>query len=190
MRLKSAHTVQSVAVLSLFFLATSALGAQGAALNNITLFNTNEDMLLYLTLEGAFSEKIKRAILSGMPTSFTYLIQLLQVHTLWPDEKIADIQVVHSIAYDTVRKEFTVRRSWKNNESEQTASFEEAQEWMSRIDRLKIIPLNRMKKGSKYQLRTKAEVSKKTLPFNLHTVLFFISLWDVETDWYIIDFTY
>jgi len=61
---------------------------------------------------------------------------------------------------------------------------------VSRIERLKIIPLSRITKGSQYQLRIKAEASRKTLPMGLNTVLFFMSFWDVSTDWYIIDFTY
>jgi hypothetical protein len=61
---------------------------------------------------------------------------------------------------------------------------------MNQIEDLKIIPLSRMDKGAQYQLRTKAEISKKTLPWNLHYVLFFLSFWDEETDWYVIDFTY
>jgi hypothetical protein len=61
---------------------------------------------------------------------------------------------------------------------------------MNQIDDLKLIPLDRMEKGGRYQILTKAEVSKKTLPLNLHNVLFFMSFWDETTDWYIIDFTY
>ncbi|NQT10914.1 MAG: DUF4390 domain-containing protein, partial [Desulfobacteraceae bacterium] len=41
-----------------------------------------------------------------------------------------------------------------------------------------------------YQIRAKAELGKLTLPFYLHYILFFVSLWDVETDWYTIDFIY
>ena len=40
------------------------------------------------------------------------------------------------------------------------------------------------------QIRAKAELSKLTLPFFLHYVFFFVSLWDFETDWYTIDFIY
>ena len=104
--------------------------------------------------------------------------------------QIADINVVHSIAYDKVKKEFVVRRSWRNSEPEITTSFEEAQTLVSRIESLKIIPLSRIAKGSQYQLQIKAEASRKTLPLGLNTVLFFISFWDVATDWYVIDFTY
>jgi len=61
---------------------------------------------------------------------------------------------------------------------------------MNHIEGLKIVALNRMEKDARYELRTKAEVSKKILPFNLHHVLFFVSFWDEQTDWYIIDFVY
>jgi len=58
------------------------------------------------------------------------------------------------------------------------------------IDSLKIIPLNKLEKGAQYQIRAKAELDKLTLPFYLHYVLFFISLWDCETDWYTVVFIY
>jgi hypothetical protein len=61
---------------------------------------------------------------------------------------------------------------------------------MTEIHSLKIIPLSELEKGRQYQLRVKAEFSKKTLPFYLHYVLFFVSLWDFETDWYALDFIY
>jgi hypothetical protein len=171
-------------------IAPAASPAQEATLTNITLSTTATDLLLHMKLEGAFTEKVKRAVLSGIPTAITFTIILDEVRVLWLDEKVADVSVTHSVKYDNLKKEFTVRRSWKENLPEVTGSFEEAQALMSQIENLKVIALERMEKGTHYQLRTKAEVSKKTLPFNLHSILFFVSLWDVETDWTIIDFTY
>ena len=164
--------------------------AQDATLTNITVSNTRDDLLLYLNLEGAFTEDIKTAILGGVPTSFSFFISLNQVQTYWIDETIADIEVTHTIKYDNLKNEFTIRRSWRQNEPEVTKSFSEAQLLMTEITSLKIIPLSGLVKGQQYQLKAKAEVSKKTLPFNLHHLLFFISLWDFETDWYAIDFIY
>jgi hypothetical protein len=167
-----------------------AVAATAPTLNNITVSNTHDDLLLYMKLEGSFSEKIKRQILDGTATSFAFIIELKQVRDLWIDQKIADLRVVHTIKYDNLKKEFTVRRSWKGNEAETTTSFEEAQQWMNQVDSLTIVSLNRMQKGSQYELSAKAEVSKKSLPLSLHYILFFISFWDEETDWYIINFTY
>ena len=163
---------------------------QEATLANITVSNTRDDLLLYLSLEGAFSEKLKKAILSGVPATFYILTKLNSVRHLWLDREIADIIVTHTIKYDNLKKEFFVRRSWRNNEPEVTKSFSEAQKWMTEVNSLKILPLDELEKGKHYQLRTKAEVSKQTLPFYLHYILFFVSLWDIETDWYTIDFIY
>ena len=177
------------------FLAVVLIGhgiafAQEAKLTNITVSNTRDDLLLYLNLEGAFSEKLKKAILSGVPATFSFVTKLNRVRNMWIDPIIADIKVIHTIKYDNLKKEFIVKRSWRNNKPEVTKSFGEAQKWMTEVNSLKIIPLGQLEKGQQYQLRTKAEVSKQTLPFYLHYVLFFISLWDIDTDWYSIDFIY
>ena len=173
-----------------FLLVHGSVFAQEARLTNITVSNTRDDLLLYLNLEGAFSEKLNNAILSGVPATFFFLTKLNQVRNIWVDREIADITVTHTIKYDNLKKKFNVRRSWKNNEVEITKSFSEAQKWMTEVNSLKIIPLRQLEKGQQYQLRIKAEVSKQTLPFYLHYVLFFVSLWDIETDWYTIDFIY
>jgi len=183
------HTTCAL-IMSVLLLVSPAAAAQTAAIDNITVSNTNDDLLLYASLQGAFTERIKQAVLSGATTSVVFIILLKQGRFLWFDDTIADINVVHSITYDKAKKEFVVRRSWRNSELEITPSFEEAQVLVSRIERLKIIPLSRITKGSQYQLRIKAEASRKTLPMGLNTVLFFMSFWDVSTDWYIIDFTY
>ena len=164
--------------------------AQEASLANITVSNTRDDLLLYLNLEGAFSEKLNKEILSGVPAAFSFLAKLNSVRNMWLDRTIADITITHTIKYDNLKKEFIVRRSWRNNEPEVTKSFAEAQKWMTEVNSLKIIPLGQLEKGQQYQLRTKAEVSKQTLPYYLHYVLFFVSFWDIETDWYTIDFIY
>ena len=174
----------------IFLIGQNSAIAQNASLANITVSNTHDHLLLYVNLEGAFDEKVKKAILSGAPASFSFLAKLNKVRDIWLDEAVADITVTHTILYDNLKKEFIVRRSWRNNEPEVTKSFAEAQNWMTEVNSLKILPLSLLEKGQQYQLRTKAEVSKQTLPFYLHYVLFFVSLWDIETDWYTIDFIY
>jgi len=178
-------------LVTMMFLAShGAVFAQETSLANITVSNTRDDLLLYLNLEGAFSENLKKEILSGVPAVFSFLAKLSSVRNMWLDRVIADITVTHTIKYDNLKKEFIVRRSWKNHEPEVTKSFAEAQKWMTEVNSLKIIPLGQLEKGQQYQLKTKAEVSKRTLPYYLHYVLFFVSFWDIETGWYTIDFIY
>lgn len=173
----------------LFFVPNLAV-AQEARLTDIIVTNTQDDLLVYLNVKGAFREKMKTAILSGVPTSFSFFVSLYRVRTLWFDEKITDIMVTNTVKYDNLKEEFTIKRSWENSGPRVSRSFDEAKKLITEIDGLKIVPLKQLEKDQRYQLRTKAELSKVTLPYYLHYVLFFVSLWDFETDWYTIDFTY
>ncbi len=159
-------------------------------MTDIIVTNTRDDLLVYLNVEGAFREKMQAAILSGVPTTFSFFITLFKARNLWFDKKIADIKVTHTVKYNNLKKEFVVKRSWENGEPLVTQSFEEVKKLMTEIDSLKIAPLNALEKGLNYQIRAKAELSKLTLPFYLHHVFIFLSLWDFETDLYTIDFIY
>lgn len=159
-------------------------------LANIIVTNTRDDLLLYLTVKNAFPPKIEDTISRGVPADFTFYITLNRVRRLWPDKEVAEIAVTHTLKYDSLKKEYVVTRSWEDSHPLSVKSFEEAKKLMTEIDSLSIVPLKQLEKGRRYQVRAKAKLSKLTLPFYLHYVLFFVSLWDFETDWYTIDFIF
>jgi hypothetical protein len=163
-------------------------GAKEARLTHITVSNTRDDLLLYFALEGAFTDKMKEAVMSGVPATFSFYISLFQVRNWWYDKEFADIKLTHTIKYNNLKNEFSVKRSWKESDPVVVQSFEEAQRLMTEIDHLPIYPLSGLERGRQYQIRAMAEVSKITLPFYLHYALF--SIWDFETDWYTIDFIF
>ena len=66
----------------------------------------------------------------------------------------------------------------------------QAQKAMNEINGLKVIKLSDLIPNDSYTLRVRAELYKKTLPMGLHHVIPFISWWDIETDWYSVDFNY
>jgi hypothetical protein len=177
-------------LMSLIFLIQIPYAAQDATLTNLIVTNTSNDLLVYLNVEGAFREQTVNAIMSGVPASFSFFIKLYQKRSMWFDKVIADIEIANSIKYNNLKKEFVVERSWENGRIRTAQSLKEAQKLMSDVDGLKIIHLNKLAKGKQYQVKAKAQLSKLTLPFYLHYVFFFVSLWDFETDWYTIDFIY
>jgi len=177
-------------LMSLFFLIHISFAAQDATLSNLIVTNTSNDLLVYMNVEGAFREQTVNAILSGVPASFSFFIKLYQKRSMWFDKAIADIEITNAIKYNNLKKEFVVERSWENGRIHTVQSLEEAQKLMTDVDGLRIISLSKLEKGKQYQIKAKAKLSKLTLPFYLHYVFFFVSLWDFETDWYTIDFIY
>ncbi len=164
--------------------------AADARLAELRISNRNDDFVVYLNVADAFTDEMRSAILSGVPTTFSFFIILSRTRPFWPDRTVADLTFTHTVKYNTLRKEFVIRRSWENNGTQVVKSIDEARRLMTAIEDVPIIPLGALERGKRYQLRAKAELGRITLPFYLHYVLFFVSLWDFETDWYTIDFIY
>ena len=169
---------------------TSPLQAAEATLSDIIVTNTQEDLLVFFDINGCFTREMEEAILNGIPTTFTIYIRLYKTRTLWFDASISDIELEHTIKYDSLMNEFRVTRSEDNHSELVLKEFDAAKKAMAEIKNIIVVPLLELSKNGNYQLRVKAELEKVRLPLYLHYVLFFVSLWDFETDWYTVDFTY
>ncbi|MCW7754792.1 DUF4390 domain-containing protein [Desulfobotulus sp. H1] len=164
--------------------------AQEAAITNLILANTNNSLEIYLRAEGAFAPKIEAAIQSGVPVTFSYYFVLESPRRFRRSLEIASIKITHTIRYNTIRETYTVTRSWEGFSPHTTQDFEEAKRKMSSISNLVIAQNDELERTRTYRLRAKAKLSEFTLPLYLHHILFFLSFWDFETDWYSIDFIF
>jgi len=181
---------KGVILLSLFLFIQNTAFAQEIKLTNLDIANTRDDLLVYVNIQGAFQDKIKKYLLIGVPATFSFHITLYKVRDMWIDKKIADLKITHNIKYNALKKEFIVRRSWEKENLRITKSFIEAQQLMSNVDHLKVVSLSRLEKDRKYQIRVKAEVSKDTQSFYLPNVHYYASKWNFETQLYTLDFIY
>jgi Domain of unknown function (DUF4390) len=164
--------------------------AREAYLSDFVVTNTRDHLLVYFTVNNCFTPEMNNAIESGIETTFTFFVQLNEKRDLIWDKKIADLEVNHSIKYDSLKKTYSVKFSEDNNREVTARTFEEAKKLMAEIVALKVLPMHQLKKGKRYQLQMMAQLDKIKLPFYLHYVFFFLSLWDFETDWYAVDFRY
>ncbi len=167
----------------ILFLLRSQTFASGAELTNIVVKKDREDLLVDLRIKGVFTNEMKKALLSGIPVSFTFIIILYKVNDFWFNKKVASITTSHKIQYDALKNEYRITRSWEKAGPLVVKNFDKAFLLMSEIGSLKITPFKRLKKGENYQLRVKSELNEKKFPFAGFP-------WEFETDWYTINFIY
>ncbi len=163
---------------------------RAASLTDIVITNSKDDLLISLKVDGAFAGEIKKAIDSGVPTSFSFYLSLEEVRRIWPDKEIAEAALTHTIKYNNLKNEYQIVRSWEGETPILAASFAEARKLMTEITGFRLTTLDNLEKGRRYQLRAKAKLSKITLPFYFHYILLMASAWEFETDWYTIEFIY
>jgi hypothetical protein len=188
--MKRVRAVILLTILVLIIPWTVPVHATEAYLSDIVVSNTRDHLLVYFTVQNCFTQEMNEAIDSGLNTTFTFYVKLYERRGILWDKKIADIKISHSIKFDSLKGIYEVRFSEENNKMVAVTNFDEAKKLMAQVATLKVMPLYKLKKGSRYQLQMMAELDKIQLPFYLHYVLFFLSLWDFKTDWYAVDFRY
>ncbi|MDX1775467.1 MAG: DUF4390 domain-containing protein [Desulfobulbales bacterium] len=156
---------------------------QEAAITDFTLTNSENDLLLYLTVTDWFSEEMEAAIHNGIPIAFVFNIELLTSRSNWPDKKIIRHEFNHILQYDSLKKEYIVQRHEKGN-GKVTDSLEVAKKLMSEINGFKVVPLDDLDQNESYTLRAKAKLARKTMPLYFHYLIPFSSPWDFETEWH------
>ena len=72
----------------------------------------------------------------------------------------------------------------KNTNSEKvTKDFDELKKWLSELDSVSLVPSKQIIQGNKYYVSIKADLKTTKLWFPFNYILFFVSFWDIITDW-------
>jgi uncharacterized protein DUF4390 len=157
---------------------------------DITITTSKDHLLLFGVLKNDKQKELEQALHSGIPMKFTFFIELIQTVTNWPDEELIAMEFIHTLKYDTIKENYQLEIEEQRNRKFTYTTLDEAMLRMNEINGLKVIELAKLLPDNSYELRMKAELYKKTLPMNLHYLIPFISMWDLETDWFTIEFTY
>ncbi len=173
-----------VGILILLFAAAYPLSlAQGeeAIIEGLHIARGKGNLSISFSVKNCFNQKMEEAITAGIPTTFNFFVKLHK-NRLIRDKKIAAHRFRHKIVYDTLKDTFRIWLEEKGKEI-QVQDLEEAKRYMQRVEVLPVIQGRELKKGT-YELSIKAELDPVKLPLRLECILFFLSLWDFETDWY------
>jgi hypothetical protein len=177
-------------LLFLLFSGPRPAWSKQAQISDIIVTNNQEYLLVYFYTKGCFTPDMNKAIQNGIPTTFTFLIELYKPRSFWPNTRLASLKLHHTIKYDSLRDEYSILLSERGNQIFTVKEFGKAQEMMADVSNIQLIPLQTLERNIQYQVRIKAELNKVRLPLYLHYLLFFVSLWDFETEWYVVDFIY
>jgi hypothetical protein len=182
--------ILTTVLLSLFLLGIVGLigtllrPVKDAVISDVKVVRNQGNLELSFGVEDCFTPKMEEAIHSGVPTTFRFRV-VLQRKKKFPflRKALLDIVFEHTIKYDRLKDRFRIRLPEQSDNEIQVRDFEEAKAVMSNVRNLRVIPLWRLSDSGSYQLLVKAELSKFHLPLFFRYILFFISLWDFETDW-------
>ena len=164
--------------------------AREVKIRDIVVTNSSSDLLLFLKMPDAFSPEIIDGVQNGLAATFNYEIKLHLVRSGWPDKEIYDGRLDHTMSYDPLKKEYRLKLTENGEEEIVTDSVEKAKMMMEELNAVKLLPLNTLQPDRQYILKVRATLARKTLPFRIHYLIPFSNFWNVNTDWYTVNFRF
>jgi len=186
MRKNSTQNRWVIPALAVFLIVGFPLAAlcQKASIGDVRISGSHGAWRVGFSVKNCFTAKMEEAIRSGIATTFTFYIGFYQSRTWWKDRKMASVDFHHTLQYDPIRAEYRVMMG-ENGSVSVTPTLEAAKELMARVDGVQIASSPALNPGAPTHIRIKAELDPVRLPLHLESFLFFVSLWDFETDWHV-----
>lgn len=158
--------------------------AAGARITDIIVTQASDQLVVFATLEEAFTPEIEESIVSGVPTTFTYQLRLMRQRTFFADAEVAALTVRQSVAYDLLKDEFQfAREDGRRNSARLTKSYGEVKRWMADLTGVTLASRRLLEPGENYYVQVKAEIRSVSLVFPLNYLLFFVSFFNFDTPW-------
>ena len=149
----------------------------------------NHALSITFSVKDAFTKEIDEAIKTGLPTTFSFIVELDRLRSAWFNETVGGIRLRHTVKYDSLKEEYEISIDEMGEKSIRTKDINEMKALMSVVTSVDIKPVKPLVQGEGYEFRVKAELHTVELPFLLNYLLFFVKLWDFETSWYTYGFT-
>jgi hypothetical protein len=165
-------------------IASPAFAKNKAEIIDVDVNKETKNLEVSFHIQNCFTPKMEEAIRSGVETTFKILLVVEKKGFPLFRHKLLDIALEHSIKYDRLNNEFQVMLPERPHSILVTADLNEAEQWMSKVEDVPLIPIWRLDKTTEYNLRLKAELSKVNLPLFFRYIFYFVSLWDFETNWH------
>ena len=160
----------------------------------LTVSNSNSQLLAYFNLEDPDSNQIKNILASGVPVKYIYDIRLFVpgkgLFGLFPKE-IASFSISRTITYDNIKGCYQIHIvDGKSDRDICVTGFKAAQIIACQINDLPVAPLDNLIHGAVHVLKVRARVERVLSSVPFKDILNLFSSEIFETDWYEVRFNY
>lgn len=164
MRRRIAGALQAAVVAGLSVL-TLGLGPEDAEEQHIRVSpKAREDVVVVsFSIDSALTAPVERAIESGLPTTFTYDVELRRPFPFWFDKLIASARIAVTVRYDTLTRRYHVAllQDGRVAEARSTGRAEDVRQWVSVFHELPLFTTRELRHNTQYHVRVRGRTSPR-----------------------------
>ncbi len=147
--------------------ARAAAPAGDPTVVNVTPIARDGQVLVSFELAGGLTPDVEEAIQSGLPTSFSYDIELRRGSPGWFDRTIAAIALTATVRFDNLTRRYQMSRTidGRVEEARATEDAQAVSAWMTRFERVAVSPTADLEANGEYYVRVRAHTHPRNTWF-------------------------
>src|ERR1700761_2398543 len=129
------------------------------------------------------SDAVRHGLAEGVPLSLELDLDIERVRQLLPNSRVAELTQRYHLQYNAVSARYILRND-NSGQQESLGTVDEAISHLSEVHSLPALDRALIAPDRRYEGRVKARLDFGTVPFTLRLLMFWVSDWHRESDWY------
>jgi hypothetical protein len=129
------------------------------------------------------SEAVRRGLAEGVPLSVELDIDIERVRQLLPNSRVAELTQHYHLQYNAVSARYILRND-NSGQQESLGTVDSAVEHLSDVRSLPVLDKALIAADRRYEASVRAKIDYGTVPFTMRMLMFWVSDWHRESDWY------
>src|ERR1700678_2533306 len=134
-------------------------------------------------LDLPISEAVRRGLNEGVPLTLEVDLDVERVRQIVPNSRVAELTQRYRLQYNAVSARYILRNE-NSGQQESLGTLDDAIAHLSEVHSLPALDKALIAADRRYEGRVRARVDFGTVPFTLRLLMFWVSDWHRESDWY------
>jgi hypothetical protein len=129
------------------------------------------------------SDAVRRGLAEGLPLGLELDLNIKRVRQLLPNSTVAELTQRYHLQYNAVSARYVLRND-NSGQQESLGTLDAALEQLADIRNLPVLDKALIQSDRRYEANLRAKIDFGTVPFTLRLIMFWVSDWHRDSDWY------
>ena len=138
---------------------------------------------LNVRMELPVSDAVRRGLAEGVPLTLEVDFDVERVRQLLPNSRVAELTQRYHLQYNAVSGHYILRND-NSGQQESLGTIDAALESLSEVRGLPVLDKSLLARDRRYEASVRGKVDYGSVPFTMRVLMFWVSEWHRESDWY------
>jgi hypothetical protein len=133
----------------------------------VTPIARDGQVLVSFELSDGFTADVRDAIQSGLPTTFSYEVELRRQTSIWFDRTVASVTIAATVRFDNLTRRYQMSHAidGRVEDAKPAEQLDAVREWMTKFERVPLSKTSALETNGEYYVRVRAHTQPRNAWF-------------------------